>query len=289
MIKKIRAVFTRKIILSVAVVAVLGGIIAYKYSGANNNAVQTITVTRGDIAEEVNVTGKTKPVSEVMLAFERSGRIVNAYVDVGSRVARGQSLIALDQSELTAQREQAAASVLSAQAKLDGLKRGPLPEDIQVAQTQLQEAKQTLDNDYSSVPNLLQDAYTSATNAIRKDVDSLFINDESSNVSLSFQTANSQKANDTLSARYAISAELNSWNTELNILDANTDPAVFDAALNKGTARLTLGRNLLDSLNNTVLGLIGSTSTMNAYLTADATARGEINREEFEAKKRDLS
>ncbi|MFH1246194.1 MAG: efflux RND transporter periplasmic adaptor subunit [Candidatus Liptonbacteria bacterium] len=274
--KKIASYFTKKIIIGAVVVLVASGLVVSYYASRGNGAAPTIKVARGTVTEEVNVTGKTKPIDEVSLAFERGGRIVSTNVCIGSRVTRWQTLLTLDQSELAAQLAQAKASEQSAEAKLDELKRGPLPENIQVARTEVQEAEQTLTNDYDSVPDKLQDAYASANKAIRKDIDALFTDDESVNVALSFQTTNTQKGIDTLAARAQMSSELNAWSTDLSVAPI-ADPTVLDSMLDHGINHLTAARNLLNLLNNVVLGFIGSSSTSNTYITAVGTARAEIN------------
>src|SRR3989344_990777 len=60
-------------------------------------------VRRADLIQEVNVTGIVRPAKSIELAFEKGGKIVNVYADVGDRVAAGQIIAREDDSELAAQ------------------------------------------------------------------------------------------------------------------------------------------------------------------------------------------
>ena len=68
------------------------------------------------------------------LGFERSGAVVEIFVDEGDRVQAGDPLAQLDVRSLDAQRQQLVAQKDQAIAQLQELKVGPRPEDIAAAQ-----------------------------------------------------------------------------------------------------------------------------------------------------------
>src|SRR3989338_5777753 len=72
---------------------------------------------RGDLVQEVSVTGKVKPAEAVDLAFEKSGKITRTTVKVGDKIKSGQILAELDNMEAKAQVAQVEASLESARAK----------------------------------------------------------------------------------------------------------------------------------------------------------------------------
>src|SRR3989344_6928806 len=152
----------------------------------------TIVVKKGTIRQEVKITGNTKPLESVALAFEQAGRIAGVNIVVGSHVSAGQTLAYLDQSELTAQLSEEQANVESEMAKLEEMKKGSRPEDVQIKQAALNSAKQALENQYQSVLDALNSAYIKTDDAVRKQLDTMFDNDETSNVTLSFLISNSQ-------------------------------------------------------------------------------------------------
>ncbi len=105
----------------------------------------TITAHRGDIREEISVTGNVTSSENVDLAFQRSGRLARVNVVTGSRIGSGQILMSLDTAELEGQRQLQQAQIDEAQAKLDQVKDGARPEDVNVLQTSLDNAKATLE------------------------------------------------------------------------------------------------------------------------------------------------
>ena len=158
MFRKLSTFITHNRIASVVIVLglILGGYLIF--SEGANLPTDLITVARGDITESVIVTGNTKPVATIDLAFQTSGRIASISASVGSTVVAGQIIATEDVSKLAAQLKEAQAGVEAAQAKLDALKNGARPEDIQITQTTLDKAIQDLANDYNGVLTILNDA-----------------------------------------------------------------------------------------------------------------------------------
>jgi len=86
----------------------------------------------------------TVEATDAQLGFEAAGRIDTILVDEGDRVKAGQELARLDESELSARRQQATAQFASAQATLDELERGSRTQEVQQGQDQLAAANQRL-------------------------------------------------------------------------------------------------------------------------------------------------
>ena len=123
--------------------------------GASKQAPQTaLRVERGSLAQEVNVTGKTKPVQNVDLAFERSGKVSKVNVDVGDTVTAGQIIAILDQSDQAAQVAQAQATLAMQEARLSDLERGTRPEELRIAQTTVENAQKTLNDATANLINV---------------------------------------------------------------------------------------------------------------------------------------
>ncbi|MDP2668942.1 MAG: efflux RND transporter periplasmic adaptor subunit [bacterium] len=108
-------------VITVVIAAILAGL--YFYFGKNKNEPPANFVTAGikNLVQEVSVTGRVKPASSVDLAFEKSGRVTYVGAKIGDRVAAGQTLLKLDDSELQAQLAKVKAD-LGAQ-NLDNIKR----------------------------------------------------------------------------------------------------------------------------------------------------------------------
>jgi len=190
-------ILAHKLILSIIVgVLALGGGATWYFVAKNQVPVKTVVVTRGTLIQEVNVTGKTKPVESVELAFERGGRVKEVAVKAGDEVTMGQVLLRLDDTELQAQVAQAQAGLRNAQAqrtqliaalaaqmaKYDELKKGTRGEELQLAQNAVTSAQQMLDDARANALNLadvnnkelaraqesLSDATTSYNDAVNK-------------------------------------------------------------------------------------------------------------------------
>lgn len=136
-------------------------------SGGNEESNEgLLVVQRGDIVQEVSVTGRVEAAEAVDLAFERSGRVVSIPVSVGDSVRAGQVLVRMDGGELIAQRQREVATVKASQAKLDQLLAGKRTEDIDVLKTALANAERTLaETKGSGTYSILSTAIQSALNS----------------------------------------------------------------------------------------------------------------------------
>lgn len=117
------------------------------------------------MTQEVNVTGKTKPVQSVDLAFERSGKVSKVNADVGDTVTAGQVIAILDQSDATVQVAQMEAALAAQEAKLSDLERGTRPEELRIAQTAVENAQKTLDDVTVNLANVKAKADSDLTAA----------------------------------------------------------------------------------------------------------------------------
>ena len=271
----VRNASRKQLIIGAVILIILGYLFFFRGSASINNL---ITVERGTVKQEINVTGSTKPFESVNLAFEQSGRIAEANVRVGSRVSPGQVLARLDQGQLLAERAGQQANAESAQATLDEMRKGSRPEDIQIKQAALATANQNLDSEYQEVLDTLNDAYIKADDAVRKQLDSLFTNDEESNVQISFAVTSAQVKSDLENGRLLASTNLANWKKELDGLSSISSKGDLDRAITSASQKLSFVRDFLGNLMN---GLNTSISSSNpqieTYKTNVNTARTNVN------------
>jgi len=173
------------VLFSVLVIGVIGGYAMY--GGGKQPQYDFVLATKGNISQEVSVTGIVKPVQIVDLAFQTSGRVGKVYFKVGDKVKVGDKLVALDSADMQAQLRQAQAGVLSAQAqlsqylaalesqqaRLDEMRRGTRPEEIQIAETNLYNAQKVLEDAQKNLENVnskvivdLDEAYSSSLTSL---------------------------------------------------------------------------------------------------------------------------
>ncbi|MEK7193490.1 MAG: efflux RND transporter periplasmic adaptor subunit [Patescibacteria group bacterium] len=276
--KRIRKMIRERMLLtSIVAVVVLTGIY-FIFFRSEDAKIPTLKVTRGTITQEISVTGKTKPVQDVDLAFEKSGKITLANVRIGDKVVPGQLLVQLDTAELAAQLLEAQANALTQKAKLDELKRGTRAEDIKIKESELRKAEQDLANHYANVDDTVNESYAKADDAIRKQTDLLFTNDEELNPQLSFSTNNTQLKINVEQGRSTASQGLNMWRKTIDALNVLTSPDNLTTALREAKQRLNLLRDFLNDLMDVVTNANGiSQTTLDTYKTNIATARTNIN------------
>ncbi|MEY4731336.1 MAG: hypothetical protein RL681_282 [Candidatus Parcubacteria bacterium] len=264
--------------MSAAIGIVAAVIISTVVFSGKSESPKTFTVSRGTITQEVTVTGKTKPVTDIRLAFEKAGTISRVPVEVGDRVHPGDVLAELGSSELRAQLAETEATLAVQNAKLSELKRGSRAEDIQIKQTALKQSEQVLTNNYQSVFDVVNDAYVKADDAVRKQVDDIFTNDEETNPQLTFSVLDAQKDIDAEFKRQQASVELRTWKSELDALVARpTDRTLLDQDVARATTHLLLVRDFLNKTMDAVVSAADlSTATANAYKSSITTARTSV-------------
>lgn len=123
-----------------------------------NGQYEIVSVRRGDIKEEIEVSGRVRAWDEVDLAFERGGKVKEILVKIGDEVEKDQLLAVLDFSEeasqlarakailesAKSQLAQAEASLKAEKAKLNQLKRGTREEEIKLAEVKVENAQKSL-------------------------------------------------------------------------------------------------------------------------------------------------
>ena len=186
--------YKRPLFIIFVSIVILGVIVKSAFFGGEPEITYDFVVAeKGELVQEVSVTGRVEPAESVNLSFEISGKVSEIYADVGDRVEAGQKLISLKSDDIMAQLRQAQAGASSAQAmtqqyeaavktqeaKLDELKRGTRPEEIQLAQTAVTNAEKALSDAETNLENVkakaevdLQQAYNNALNALPSAVNS---------------------------------------------------------------------------------------------------------------------
>jgi RND family efflux transporter MFP subunit len=243
------------VVLGVVVVIIVISAI----SGNGKSALETVTVVRGNVFEEVSVTGKVKPARSVDLAFEKSGRIVSVRADVGQGVYAGQAIVILDTADLEAQRSKAEADLLTKQADLA-------------------KANVDLSNDYASIVNVLNDGYAKSDDAVKTKTNSLFTGSQSGGYQLTFNSCDAQATIDATALRRKSDAELAAWYAEKAGLSAGSSRAALEAALRNAEDHLNVFKGFLEKTNdNLTTTCIGGNSAYDTARTNVTTARTNVN------------
>lgn len=267
----------KNIIYSILVLSlIVAGSIYFWGNGGDGH--QYVTVSNRDIVQEVSVTGKVRPVSSASLAFDRVGRISRFNVDVGKDVDVGEVLAVLENSEILAALNQAEANVKVQEAKLDELKRGTRPEEIQIAETQVAGARSSLADAQKGLIEKINDAYTKSDDAIRNRVDRMFNNSKSPNPDLTFVVSDVSLSDQIEFERFILEGILNEWSLSLSDLSLESDLVKY---VSEAKSNLDKIKSFLDKLSLAVNGLVANSSltqtTIDTYKSETATARTNTN------------
>ena len=166
------ALTRRKVLVALVLVAgALGGTIVYTQAAKTTTTYRTATVTYGTITQTIGMAGNLAPVSEADLNFASAGTVQSVYVQVGQAVGIGAPLGTLDSTLLSAQVQQAQATLASAQAKLSQDTAGPTAQNLTSAQNAVASAQVSVNNALTSL------ADTQAVNALSVNTAQNAVND----------------------------------------------------------------------------------------------------------------
>lgn len=262
----------------VAVLVVIAGITYYFYSTRDTGpAYETVTAKKGDILEEVSVTGNVKPSKEVALAFEKSGTVSAVYVDVGDEVRIGETLVVLGSSDLKAQLAQAEANLRVQEIKLEELLKGAREEELKVYEAKAGAATAALNEAKKNSVDKIKDAYTKSDDAVRTKIDQFMENPKSNDPQLKFSIPDTVLETKFEWDRKTIEQVLVSWASSL---DALTSYSNLTDHTNTAKANLDQGRSLLDEAASVLSAIVLTTyptqSTINGWKTDVSSARTNI-------------
>lgn len=262
--------FQKKYFKYYVAAAVIIGISWFFLRGSKTPKLETAIAARGDILQEVTLTGKVKPSDKVELGFDKSGRVKKVNISVGTRVNAGQTLVELNNADIASQLKEAEADLKRENAELEKLKKGPREEEINIAEAKVEDARQNL-------IDKIEDSYTKADDAIGNKVDVFFSNARSTSPQLNFTTT-PQLETDIESGRASIEAKFKSWVFSLSLLKPDSNPFPFAG---EALDNLKFIKSYLDIVAIAVNGLEQNSSltqsTIDTYKSNVSTARANIN------------
>ncbi|MFO0586725.1 MAG: efflux RND transporter periplasmic adaptor subunit [Polyangiaceae bacterium] len=103
----------------IAIAAVIAGVVAWRSKTAPPPPSKYITAktSKGDVFETVQSTGQVKPLTEVQVGAQVSGRVTKVFVDFNSVVKAGDVLAEIDPTLLYAQADSTSAQVAASRAQ----------------------------------------------------------------------------------------------------------------------------------------------------------------------------
>ncbi|MBI5621990.1 efflux RND transporter periplasmic adaptor subunit [Candidatus Falkowbacteria bacterium] len=147
----------KRIIIIGAVVVVIGAALYFRGGDKQSVEYTTTPVVRQDLTQTVSATGQIKSAEEIELNFAASGRITGMTAVVGQPVTARQVLARLDAGDLAVQLRQYQATLASAQANLQKVLDGATEPELQVAESQVENAAAAYNAALTSLHNTQKD------------------------------------------------------------------------------------------------------------------------------------
>ncbi len=225
-----------KLILGLLGLIILVGGLLFIFSKKKNKNLEGYIVKKCDVYEKVSATGSLRPAKEIKLSAQTAGQVKKVNFKEGDKVKKGQIIVKIDDSDILVKINQAKANLISAKESLKKLKNGPTKQEIAVYQAKVKSAeeglkkslddfenakilaKESLDNLYQNVYQVVLSAYANADDAINRKLDPIFKDDDSS-PKITFLTNSFQVKTDTEWQRQLANDILKEWKEAINSTD----------------------------------------------------------------------
>ncbi len=257
-------------------VKVIGGVVLlialawFFWGGSKKDGEEVYTVSESTITEEVAVTGRVKSIDDIKMAFEKSGRVARVFKEAGDKVYAGEVIAQLELGSPLAKLNQE-------RAKLEQLKRGSRSEEINVKKATVAEALRDLDEEYSNVYDVLNDALVDSDDAVRVKTSNVFSGNSASGYKLTFPACDTQLEVNVGSLRAKSEAEIEKWKIDLAAISGLSDDETLDNILLKEQNRLYIFRDLLETTQSLLnQSCVLGDSSLSTHRTNVSTARNNL-------------
>ncbi len=218
------------------------------------------------LSSVVNANGKIDLPENIKLSFEQGGKIQKIYVKPGDVVNAGDPLVALNDSVAYANYLQAKASFDIQKVRLDEIKNGTRPEELEIAQAQYDKASFELKQSLKDLADSASSVIVVSNTVVRQQLSSLIAynwNLGKYEYKITYSACNSSAINDANFKRGQLDSILDSNNVLANKI-INNQVELNDTIINQIFSDLNTIKNYLNILNDTfAINCNLSTSEMN--------------------------
>jgi RND family efflux transporter MFP subunit len=268
------------------------------------NEAATYKVASGPLKQYVKVSGQVKAITDANLSFQTSGAVAYVGVKTGDNVKQGKVLVTLSAGDAQASVLQAQANLASAQAVLAQLRQGARPEEIAYKQQVLENAKSTLNESYSALPDVIQNVDATTADIVKNKFSSLFTNSNGKYL-LSFSSCDQLLQREIEVKRTDLESTLADFQTKSSVITAISSKDAIDSAFEQGYQAALLTNDLVGSISELLLlscslsnpnldgyraTLSGAKSSMTALFSDITIKRSTLNtsKNAFKQATRDL-
>ncbi|MEA3453182.1 MAG: efflux RND transporter periplasmic adaptor subunit [Patescibacteria group bacterium] len=268
--------FKTKVIISLIIFAIILIILIFSLFSKKNGEHDFYIVEKGEVYQDITETGTIKKGDKILLSFKNSGQLKEVYVEIGDEVKEGALLAKVDNTQLYIQLQQSKAGLELNQSELDKLLAGATEQEIQIAQTSIDNANTTLENEEKDLENALatadqalEDVYEDALNTLNDSYLKLY--NASTAVKLiqaTYFTGNDQDSSDVKDGKDEIIESLEEMEFYLDKAEINFTEQ------NMGFALVNFEKNLADSRNSLskIREIIESNVYTNVVSSTDKTS-----------------
>lgn len=268
--KRIVRIWGHKVLLSLFAIMLFSG--WYFTRDVVKITYDTTSVKRGNIVQEVSLTGRVESEYVTDLAFERGGKVATEPRPVGVYVKRGDTLVRLDTREIETLRAQASANLDYEIAKIAELKKGTRDVDIIIYKSHVESAQATLIDAETALEDKLKSALTTADDSVFNKTDHLFENPRTTNPRLSFPVSDLNLIGQIESARFILTTM---------IKDINSVNDVLEGRLTRDKLYFIALKDYFDQLAEAINALLASSAypqtTINSWKGDVSLARTNLN------------
>ncbi len=270
------------LLVAVVAVAAVGSRLAVQNSGGLLDSTKRVNLIAvrdyGKSGSFVFGDGSVESLEQAELRSQISAQVLKINVSVGDKVSRDQALVNFQNADFLAQLGQAEAGLDAQESRLAEMRKGVREEDLNITKTELDKANQALRNIYNNTSNLLSDAYSKCEDAIRKQLDQFFINDEELNPQLTFLVSDAQTKIDVETGRLGASIELNEWRAELFAITSTSTEGDLDKLITNSKAHVAFIKSFLDRTSDAIRYESGlSQAAVDGFRLALSAAKTQAN------------
>ncbi len=142
----------RKLFLFLVFIIFALSLWVYYFNFNSNN--EFFELKKGDLTEDLNLSGKIITSNNIDLSFEEDGKVSKIFISPNDKVKQGELLASLDTRKLDAEIKNIQAQINLTKAKFSQLLAGTRGEELSVFETQLSSAEIDLENALKNFENV---------------------------------------------------------------------------------------------------------------------------------------
>lgn len=265
---KIKNTFKKNVLLSsLVIIAVI--VVAVMFFGRSSDVVETITMSRSTLKQQVSASGKVVAQLSSELGFEQGGRISRVITPVGTMVSKGSLIASIENGDAQAEVLQKRAALSKEESRLISLENGTRPEQLAIDEQTYTDSRNTLIVKLRSTALDIEDALLS-------DIDTMFDDGSSVNPKIQIISKGYQEEQKINNQRFAVTENLEALKNINEMITSTSEDSVIDSALSKArelfTAMSTLSNTLISITNDLYPNNSGYTQTqIDTYKTSANT------------------